>query len=249
MRRFKPFRVLSKNPVLKAFFIDFNQHIRFTYIVKNLGVLLRSVTSQETIFTTLDVGAGIGILSDYLRGEFAGFIVNAEISSKRKLSNLVVANGSRLPFRDNSFDFLVSSDVLEHIEYSDRVDFVKELLRCCKFGIVITYSKVHKDNPSPSGIKIFENLCHSFPDWYLEHNRKKIVDENALINILNENGAQVTELKPLTGIFALFFTGMQYLLSIRLLVFLLNITGYLATRLLDPPPYYSFGVTALKRKL
>ncbi len=243
----KQFKFLLNNPKLKAASIDFNQNVRFIYVKKSLEALLKRARFQNHIFTALDVGAGLGTLSNYLSQELGCSIINVEVNSTHKLANLVVADGSRLPFKDNSFDFAVSSDVLEHIKQDDRVNFLEELLRCCRFGVIVTYSKLHKNNPSASGIKIFEKLCRKHPDWYLEHNRNIIVDDAALKNASNRNGAKIVELKPLTGIFSLFFTGAQYLIHVHALSFFFNITAYLFTRLIDPPPYYAFGLITTKR--
>lgn len=238
------------NPIFSAFLIDFNQHVRFNYIVRELAVLIKSLRAEKTTLSILDVGSGLGTLSEYLAREFSSVVVNVEISPVRKLGNLVVADGSSLPFKDASFDFLVSSDVLEHAKSDDRLRFVGELMRCCRLGLVITYSKLHKNHSSQSGIKIFENFCRNcLPGWYLEHNRTKIVDDVALLNSLKESAYQIIEQKPLSGVLTLFFTGIQCRLTIQPPRFILNLIAYLATRLIDPPPYYGFGLTASKHKL
>jgi 2-polyprenyl-3-methyl-5-hydroxy-6-metoxy-1,4-benzoquinol methylase len=248
-QKFKLLRTTPKNPVLEAFMVDFNQHVRFSYIVRNLRILLKSAASKEMKSKILDVGAGPGTLSDYLIVNFPCFIVNVEVNATYKTRNLVVAVGSDLPFRDNAFDFSVSCDVFEHVNSNDRSDFLKELLRCCKYGLVITYSKLHTNNPFQSGIRVFESLCLVFiPGWYAEHNENTIVDDDALVSALEENGANLVEVKPLVGVFTLFFTGLQCLMRTRLLRLLLNTIGYFASRLIDPSLYYGFGVTALKQK-
>jgi len=45
----------------------------------------------------------------------------------------------------------------------------------------------------------------------------------------------------------LFFTGAQCLIHVHALSFFFNITAYLFTRLIDPPPYYAFGLITTKR--
>ena len=251
LQNLSPYRNPPKTPVFEAFKVDFNQHVRFMYIVKKLRILSKCVGNSSSSFTVLDVGAGPGTLNSYLlRESLINAVVNVEVSSKIKIENLIVADGSRLPFMENSFDFLVSSDVLEHVEFSRRADFIRELLRCCKFGFVITFSKLHQKHISQGGIKIFEKVWgNRFPLWYLEHNENMIVDDADLLKILKENGAQNAELKPLTGVLTLFFTGLECRLSNRLLRFLSNVAGYLITRIIDPLPYYGFGVLALKHTM
>ena len=239
------------NPVFKAFSVDFNQHVRFMYIISRLRLLSKHSKNHISKFSILDLGAGPGTLNNYLlRERTICRVFNVEINSSNKIENLVVADGSRLPFQDDSFDFLVSSDVLEHVVSHRRDDFVSELLRCGKYGLVITYSKLHKNHVSQGGIKVFEKTWGShFPSWYLEHNMHKVVDDNALVSVLEQNGCQFIELKPLVGVFSLFFTGLECRMPVKMLSILSNIIAYLTTRLIDPLKVYGFGVTALKRNL
>jgi 2-polyprenyl-3-methyl-5-hydroxy-6-metoxy-1,4-benzoquinol methylase len=243
---------IQQNPTLRTIAIDFNQYIRFTYVAKNLEFLLRALSVRRSNFTLLDVGAGLGGLSEYFLTKFRGFAINIDISKEHKLRNLVVADCRKVPFRNNSFDFVSSTDVLEHIKYDYRGEFVKELLRCSKFGIVITYSKIHKDNPLSSGIRLFEKLCRNPPYWYTDHNLNELVDDSSIIDLLKKNSAQVVEAKPLSGVFAVFFTGLRCLTD-RLLTtawsrLIFNMISYSITKLVDPPPYYNFGLVALKHK-
>jgi len=48
----------------------------------------------------------------------------------------IIADGRRLPFRDNSFDLTVSTEVLEHID--DQDSFLAEIKRVSKWFIVTT---------------------------------------------------------------------------------------------------------------
>jgi 2-polyprenyl-3-methyl-5-hydroxy-6-metoxy-1,4-benzoquinol methylase len=245
-------KLIHQNPTLRTLAIDFNQHIRFTYVVKNFEFLLRALSVRKSNFTLLDVGAGLGGLSEYFLTKFKGFAINIDISKEHNLRNLVVADCRKVPFRDNSFDFVSSTDVLEHIKHDYRGEFLNELLRCSKFGIVITYSKIHKDNSLSSGIRLFEKLCRNPPYWYTDHNLNKLVDDSSIIDLLKKNSAQVVEAKPLSGIFNVFFTGLRCLMD-RLLTttwsrLIFNMISYFITRLVDPPPYYNFGLVALKHK-
>jgi 2-polyprenyl-3-methyl-5-hydroxy-6-metoxy-1,4-benzoquinol methylase len=242
-------KIWLKNPTLEAFLVDFNQHVRFTFIAKSLGTLLQLLNVKKSDLLILDVGAGLGTLSSYIDREIDCFTVNAELNPTRKLRNLVVADGRALPFRDSSFDFIVSSDVLEHIKAEDRACFASELVRCTIFGLSITYSKLHAGHPSQSGIRVFERICSGrYPSWYLEHIENKIINDAAFSSALEEKGVHVVEFKPLAGVLTLFFTGLQCRLTVQVPRFLLNLTAYFTTKLIDPPPHYGFGLTALKTK-
>ncbi|XHH07786.1 MAG: class I SAM-dependent methyltransferase [Candidatus Bathyarchaeia archaeon] len=238
------------NPVLTTTFIDFNQKVRFSFITSGIKSILEY--SEKAKLNILDIGAGLGNLSDFISISQNCSIVNVEINSKRKLQNMVVADGSQLPFVSEVFDFVVSCDVYEHVKKENRSDFVKEMLRCCKRGLVLTYSKIHAKNPSSSGIKIFEKLGGKNLDWYLEHNKNVIVDDKLLIENIQENGGKIKNKKPLVGVFGLFFTGLTIFIQgkIRISAFkyFLQIAGLLITRLIDFPPFYGFGLTVVKNK-
>lgn len=241
---------LKNNPILRAFTIDFNQHIRFGFVVKELRFLLRVLPIKGSRLIILDAGAGMGLLSEYFYMKFKGDIISTDISDRYKYRGFVIADSRALPFRDNSFDFVVSTDVLEHIPNHDREKFLRELLRCSKYGAVITYSKIHKYNPASGGVRMFERLCRNkFPDWYLEHNSNELVDDNRLAEALKKSGAEVIEFKPLMGILGLYLTGLQCVTSAlrpRHLYSVFNIFSYIIARFIDPPPHYNFGLVALK---
>jgi 2-polyprenyl-3-methyl-5-hydroxy-6-metoxy-1,4-benzoquinol methylase len=247
-KRLRHSRFLLRNPTLKALSLDFNQNIRFAYVCKGLKKLRTRNASQRPGLTLLDVGAGLGTLSNHLFQEFGFSVINIEISPKGSLRDLVVADGRALPFRNNTFDFVISSDVLEHVKQSDRGSFISELLRCSTQGIVITYSKIHRDNQSSSGVKIFEKLCINPPEWYLEHNYVEIVDDTLLMDEVKKSGAKIAEIKPLSGVFSLFFTSAQCRFNIRGVSLFLNAIFYLVTRIIDPPPHYGFGMIAANPK-
>ena len=48
-----------------------------------------------------------------------------DLSSFYKNKNFVLINTKELPFKDNEFDFVIASHVIEHVE--DVVFFIKEL--------------------------------------------------------------------------------------------------------------------------
>jgi hypothetical protein len=57
--------------------------------------------------------------------------------------------------------------------------------------LVMTYSTIQASHPFPSGIRIFERLFRDPPEWYIEHNQNKIVDDNNLIGTIEQNGAKI----------------------------------------------------------
>lgn len=239
---------LKRNPKLESIMVDFNQQIRFQYIKRNLKPHIASLNPNLKHYKIVDVGAGMGILTSYLEREFNCKAINIETSKSHKLKNLVVGDGRNLPLKDTSADFVVSSDVLEHIPNKDRTVFLEELLRCSRFGVIITYSNLQTNNPQKSAIKIFEALCRqAFPIWYLEHNSNGLVNIETLATKIRNQETTLSDFSPIGGLLAVFFTG--FLLNTPYkgqLHSLLNMLAFIVVKLIDGAPYYNFGATIIK---
>jgi 2-polyprenyl-3-methyl-5-hydroxy-6-metoxy-1,4-benzoquinol methylase len=140
-----------------------------------------------TAETVLDVGCGRGWIAKELIDK-KDFICSLDISYTNpdkvldaypgENHSAVVADALHLPFRDNAFDCVVASEVVEHIETPEL--FIKELFRCVKPGgkLIITtpykekiqyYLCIHCNKPTPVNTHL-----HSF-------------DENKLRELYNED--------------------------------------------------------------
>jgi ubiquinone/menaquinone biosynthesis C-methylase UbiE len=96
----------------------------------------------------LDVGCGKGIWGYFLRSEYDEnvFMVGLDIwkdylkHSKRHnvYDDYVLADASRLPFRDKGFDIILACEVIEHMPKSRSWSFLKELERVCRHKIILT---------------------------------------------------------------------------------------------------------------
>lgn len=237
--------ILSRNPTLDATTHDFNQTLRFQYITKNV----KQLTKTKPKAKILDVGAGRGTLTHYLTAKLKCKTINLETNKQQKTKDLIVADGAHLPFIDGAFDVVISSDVLEHIEASNRSGFLRELLRCAETGIVLTFSRIHTQNPEKSAIRIFERLSRSEPEWYREHNSCDLVAPNEVVEELMRNKASRISVEPIVGFSAVAATGLIQNIPWRAhLRASANILAYFAVKLTDREPYYGFGVTATKNR-
>ena len=84
----------------------------------------------------LDIACGAG--RDYFKKY--GFVVGVDLSFKpleitKERYDLVIQGGvERLPFVDNAFDYVVSSDFFGHVKNEDKDAIMKEILRVLKPG-------------------------------------------------------------------------------------------------------------------
>lgn len=105
-------------------------------------------TKPETV---LEIGPGPGIVIRAIR-DFGVFGVTVDIDSR--LRPTVVADITKLPFEDKSFDCVLAAEVLEHIPFIEVSKALEELARVSRKSIVITLPHYWRFSPSIA-LKIF----------------------------------------------------------------------------------------------
>jgi hypothetical protein len=83
----------------------------------------------------LDVGGRGNLMIKFMPADSV-FYLDPFIESDDE--NFIVGDGCDLPLEDNSFDWLVSADVYEHIPQDKRLDFLKEQVRVAKYGVILS---------------------------------------------------------------------------------------------------------------
>ena len=91
----------------------------------------------------LDIGCGTGTTLEEL--QMAGNCYGVDISTnalkycvQRGVDSVCVGDASRVPYRDERFDLVISVDVIEHVE--DDVGAMQEMLRVTKPGGLIIFT-------------------------------------------------------------------------------------------------------------
>lgn len=86
----------------------------------------------------LDVGGGPGVLSAFVDDrEVVACDVAVETDPRVAAATLVLADGTRLPFADGSFDAVVSLDTLEHVPPAGRPALLREASRVADGWLLI----------------------------------------------------------------------------------------------------------------
>jgi ubiquinone/menaquinone biosynthesis C-methylase UbiE len=98
---------------------------------------------QERQTSVLEVGSGGQGISPFLsllRGDCNVFLLDIRRDAFKGLrnGNRVVADRCRLPFKDKTFDVVISVDTVEHIPQMMRHNLYEELKRTCKEKIILT---------------------------------------------------------------------------------------------------------------
>jgi SAM-dependent methyltransferase len=112
-----------------------NWYLRYAPIIG----LLDSAGAERV----LDVGSGWWGLSWYwphlvVQTDFS-FVGSAPAIGRSGRASFVRSSAERLPFADNAFDFVVSSDMLEHLPEQLRAPSVRELTRVASRGVIVGF--------------------------------------------------------------------------------------------------------------
>lgn len=98
---------------------------------------------KERELTVLEVGSGGQGISGFLipsKRRFSFFLldIQKDMFKDVRKGHRIVGDGCKLPFRDKTFDIVISVDTAEHIPRSIRHNFYQELKRVCKKRIILT---------------------------------------------------------------------------------------------------------------
>jgi SAM-dependent methyltransferase len=91
---------------------------------------------------TLDIGCGIGNFADYFQDYFGIDIIKSaleELKIKHQKNNVLVSDAENLPFKKESFSFIIAVEVLQYIR--DKEKFFDEIFRVMKpnsYAVIIT---------------------------------------------------------------------------------------------------------------
>lgn len=104
--------------------------------------------------SVLEVGCGIGLNLQHIKSELSetrlsGIDINKylimEAVKKLKDAQLVVGDIQDLPFKDNSFDLVISDATLIYINNKDIKNIIKEMKRVAKQNIVLVEFQDEKE--------------------------------------------------------------------------------------------------------
>lgn len=150
----------------------------------------------------LDVACGAG--RDYFR-KF-GYIVGVDLSLKpleiaKAKYDLVVQGGvEKLPFPDNTFDYVVSSDFFGHVKNEDKDAIIKEILRVLKPGGK-TLHVIETDSEN-----FWFKIAHKNPDLFQKYFIEKIGGHIGLempsmaVERWKKNGFTILKAKKIWGV-------------------------------------------------
>lgn len=129
--------------------------------------------------TVLDVGCGVGVLSDWLLSldyDVTGVDVDGSLM-ERMVARHEVGSIDALPFDERSFDAAVASEVLEHLPVDVFERARGELARVARDVIVITV-------PNAESLEAASTRCPACNATYSMHGHVRRFDERVLHDLL-----------------------------------------------------------------
>ncbi len=108
----------------------------------------------------------------------------------------VQGDGTCLPFKDNSFDIVVTSDVFEHVPPHLREAFVDNLVRVATSFVILGAPFFSEKNALAEQILLeyVFKVLHAEQEQLKEHIDNGLPDEQALISLLETHGLSYTRL-------------------------------------------------------
>ena len=85
------------------------------------------------------------------------------------MAQFVCSTAERLPFADKSFDFVLSSDMMEHLPHEIRGRAVVELTRVARRGVLVGFPGGSAERLDRLTARIQRLLGHETTGWLAEH--------------------------------------------------------------------------------
>lgn len=127
---------------------------------------------SEHSHTVLEVGSGSHAnLANFLSNDEITFLDNVLSSEAQADPRFMLGDALEMSFNNESYDFVVALDVLEHIQPSQRDRFLQEICRVAKYGVVLTFPhNVPNDSMADEKLRAFYLAAESEPPiWIGEH--------------------------------------------------------------------------------
>lgn len=200
-----------------------------SYRIKLMKFILKK---QHPCGRLLDIGSNIGLLAtsyaklskDIFLCDLDEFIIGAAKAKNSDLKNVnfTCANISRLPFKDNYFDVIVSLEAIEHLNKEDQKNALNELMRVAKHNATIYISTPNRISLAGLEGLLLEMIVRGYKWNAWDSDHKHIYSSLEFIDFLSGLGENI-EIKMVYGSY--FLPGS---LTVRFPLWMQGMLGFLS---------------------
>lgn len=155
---------------------------RFAYVRD----IIEANRKRGESFRILDVGGRGNLTKDFLPNDKV-FYLDPGVETED--SNFIQGDGCAMPLKDESFDWVVSTDVFEHIPPEKRRDFLSENIRVAKYGTLLLAPFSGEDvSFAERSVNTIYRELHDGEDhrWLKEHIENGLPDTKDITDFLRE---------------------------------------------------------------
>ncbi len=150
--------------------------------------VIESLRTKDRCFKILDVGGYRGLTTELHKQDDVTVLDIYDVNG----IGYIKGDGTNMPFEDESFDFVVSFDVFEHIPEKDRKKFLKESCRVAKIGVITAAPiKTEANELAEKSLnELHASLYRKEHEWLKEHIEYGIPQPEQAQQIMESEGLE-----------------------------------------------------------
>lgn len=186
--------IFQKKGIIKAFRYEqrMENPLKYNIATRYRKKLIFDLIKPKKKDMLLDVGCGLGYMASLLSKKCKTYGIDTDTKSIKLAKKVgdgnatfLVANALKMPFKGNTFDYVIASEVIEHVP--DDNLFMKEIVRVTKKNGTIVLT-----TPSLEGLFKVSATCHKYGT---EKHFKEGYKEKDLIKLFQKNGCKVKKVR------------------------------------------------------
>lgn len=152
-----------------------------------IGKIINANRKPNQVFRILDIGGQGNALKNFLPKDRVYYM---DLLIESDDENFISGDGCNIPLEDESFDWVTSTDVFEHIPEGNRDAFLSENLRVAKDGMILA-APFYSEEVRQAEINVNENykILSEGDDhfWLKEHIENGLPKKETIEEFLNKN--------------------------------------------------------------